>query len=122
MRSFTRTERVAAAVAVSMFLTPGESVPDRSPPERPPEVTFRTLTSRPDRIEISVQLPAPRLHPAQRTLMPQSVEIAGTITDNGLIIGSLTGLREGDFSLVAGRAGADAVGRVRVYTRREADR
>jgi hypothetical protein len=35
-----------------------------------------------------------------------------------LVVGSLTGLRDGEFRLVTGELGPDVVGRVRIYTRR----
>jgi len=43
--------------------------------------------------------------------------LTGALDNNGLILGSLTGMREGDFSLVSGRLATDAVGQVRIYTR-----
>jgi hypothetical protein len=45
--------------------------------------------------------------------------LAGTTENNGLIVGSLTGMREGDFVFVSGRFPEGAVGRLRVYKRHE---
>ncbi len=43
----------------------------------------------------------------------------GAIENNGLIIGSLTGMREGVFTFVSGRLPEGAVGQLRVYRRHE---
>lgn len=39
-----------------------------------------------------------------------------TLDNDGIILGSLTGMREGDFRLVSGRLPPPAVARVRIYT------
>lgn len=43
----------------------------------------------------------------------------GTVENNGLIVGSLTGMREGDFVFVYGRFPEGAVGQLRLYRRHE---
>ena len=48
--------------------------------------------------------------------------LTGTTGNNGLIVGSLTGMREGDFRLVPGKLAADAVGQIRIYLRPANDR
>ncbi len=44
-------------------------------------------------------------------------QLSGRITNHGLVIGSLTGPREGDYTLVSGRLPDSAVARVRIYRR-----
>jgi len=44
-------------------------------------------------------------------------DLAGRLPNHGLVLGSVTGSREGDFTLVSGRLPGSAVGRVRVYSR-----
>ena len=46
----------------------------------------------------------------------------GTLRNDGLVVGSLTGMREGDFSLVSDKFPQGAVGRVRIYTSSQATR
>jgi len=41
------------------------------------------------------------------------------VENNGLIVGSLTGMREGDFVFVSGRFPEGAVGKLHVYKRHE---
>jgi hypothetical protein len=79
MRS-RRVEWVGIVALVSLLLSSGSSVPD-PPPERPPEITTRTLVSSPDRIEISFQLPAPRLKTARAHALDQTIEIPGAISN-----------------------------------------
>jgi hypothetical protein len=43
----------------------------------------------------------------------------GTIGNNGLIVGSLTGMREGEFAILSGRLPQGAVAQLRVYRRHE---
>jgi hypothetical protein len=43
----------------------------------------------------------------------------GSIENNGLIVGSLTGMREGDFVFVSGRFPEGAVGQLRIFRRHE---
>ncbi len=43
--------------------------------------------------------------------------LEGTLENNGLILGSLTGMREGEFTFVAGALPEGAVGQVRIYRR-----
>ena len=43
----------------------------------------------------------------------------GSRTNHGLVVGSLTGMREGDFRVVAGRLPGGAVARLHVYTKAE---
>jgi hypothetical protein len=47
-----------------------------------------------------------------------SRRLDGQEADYGFIIGSLTGMREGDFRLLEGRAGPGVVARVHLYVRR----
>jgi hypothetical protein len=43
--------------------------------------------------------------------------LAGRVDNHGLVLGSVTGRREGDFQLVSGALPGDSVGRLRLYTR-----
>ena len=43
----------------------------------------------------------------------------GTLENNGLIFGSLTGMREGEFTFVSGALPEGAVGQVRIYPRNQ---
>lgn len=45
--------------------------------------------------------------------------LAGTLENNGLIVGSLTGMREGEFTFVSGALAEGAVGQVRIYRRHQ---
>jgi hypothetical protein len=45
--------------------------------------------------------------------------LEGTIENHGLVVGSLLGMREGEFTLLSGRLPQGAVGRLRVYRRHE---
>ena len=45
--------------------------------------------------------------------------LQGTVENNGLIIGSLTGMREGQFVIISGRLPQGAVGQLHIYRRRE---
>jgi hypothetical protein len=44
-------------------------------------------------------------------------ELAGQLQNYGVVLGSVTGSREGDFTLVSGHLPGSAVARVRVYGR-----
>jgi hypothetical protein len=46
-------------------------------------------------------------------------QLSGRASNHGLVIGSLTGLREGDYTLVSGKLPDSAVARVRIYRRPE---
>jgi hypothetical protein len=43
-------------------------------------------------------------------------QLSGTLQNNGLVVGSMTGEREGDFTLLSNRLPGGAVGRLRIYT------
>lgn len=45
-------------------------------------------------------------------------QAAGELSNNGVILGTVTGAREGDFRLVEGLLGEGVVGRVRLYGKR----
>jgi hypothetical protein len=48
--------------------------------------------------------------------------LAGRVGNHGLILGSITGRRDGDFRLVSGALPGDGVGQLRLYTRAAAAR
>jgi hypothetical protein len=45
--------------------------------------------------------------------------VSGNLTNNGIVIGSMTGMREGDFTIATDRFPGGAVARLNIYTKAE---
>jgi hypothetical protein len=45
-------------------------------------------------------------------------QVAGELSNDGVVLGTVTGARDGDFRLVEGLLGEGVVGRIRLYEKR----